>query len=63
MRPVRLPGFDRAEAFRFHKAVNEPDFLPLFLLRQLGEASGLLRRGKGFLRTTPAGRRMLETTD
>ena len=57
------PGFDRAEAFRFHKAVNEPDFFPLFLLRQLGETSRLLRRGKGFLRTTPAGRRMLETAD
>ena len=57
------PGFDRAEAFRFHKAVNEPDFFPLFLLRQLVEAGRLLRRGKGLLRTTPAGRRMLETAD
>ncbi|MBM3218371.1 MAG: hypothetical protein FJZ38_06750 [Candidatus Rokubacteria bacterium] len=33
------PGFDKAEAFRLHKVVNEPDFLPLFLVRHLVEAS------------------------
>ena len=55
------PEFDRTEAFRFHKVINEPDFMPLFLLRQMVETSRLLRRSKGFLRTTPAGRRMLET--
>jgi hypothetical protein len=25
------PGFDRADAFRLHKVVNEPDFFPLHL--------------------------------
>jgi hypothetical protein len=54
------PGFDKAEAFRFHKVINEPDFLPLLFVRHVAEAGTLLRRRKGFLRTTPAGRRMLE---
>ena len=26
------PDFDRADAFRLHKVVNEPDFLPLFFV-------------------------------
>jgi hypothetical protein len=54
------PGFDRAEAFRFHKVINEPDFLPLFFVRHVAEAGKLLRRHKGHLKATPAGRQMLE---
>ena len=53
------PGFDRAHEFRLHKVVNEPDFLPLFFLRHLAEAAKLLRKHKGHLRTTQAGRRLL----
>ena len=34
------PAFDKAEAFRFHKVINEPDFLPLFFVRHLVEATG-----------------------
>jgi len=54
------PGFDKAEAFQFHKVINEPDFLPLFFVRHVAEAATLLRRYKGHLKITPAGRRMLE---
>jgi hypothetical protein len=54
------PGFDKANEFRFHKVVNEPDFLPLFFVRHLTEAGRLLRRNKGHLKITPTGRRMLE---
>ncbi len=57
------PGFDKAEAFRFHKVINEPDFLPLFFVRHVVEAGKLLRRDKGYLRITPAGRRMMELPD
>ena len=54
------PGLDKADAFRFHKVINEPDFLPLFFVRHVVEAGKLLRRHKGRLKVTPAGRRMLE---
>lgn len=54
------PEFDRTREFHFHKIVNEPDFLPLFFVRHLAEAAKLLRKYKGHLRTTPAGRRLLE---
>jgi hypothetical protein len=54
------PGFDKVEAFRFNKVVNEPDFLPLLFLRQLAEAAGLLRKSKGHLRTSPRGRAALD---
>ena len=53
-------GFDKAHAFRLHKVVNEPDFLPLFFVRHLTEAGQLLRRNKGHLKITPTGRQMLE---
>ena len=47
------PGFDKAEAFRFHKVINEPDFLPLFLIRHLLEAGkARAQRRKDRLRTT-----------
>jgi hypothetical protein len=53
------PEFDKAREFHFHKIVNEPDFLPLYFIRHLAEISKLLRKHKGHLRTTPAGRRLL----
>src|ERR1700737_1576512 len=31
------PGFDRPEAFRLHKVMNEPDFLPLFFVRHVAQ--------------------------
>ena len=54
------PGFDKAEAFRLHKVINEPDFLPLFFVRHVVEAGKLLRRQKGHLKITPTGRQMLD---
>jgi hypothetical protein len=54
------PGFDKAEAFRFSKVVNEPDFLPLLFVRQLAEGAGLLRKSKGHLRASPRGRAVLD---
>jgi hypothetical protein len=54
------PGFDKTEAFRLHKVINEPDFLPLFFVRHVVEAGKLLRRHKGHLKMTPTGRQMLD---
>jgi len=54
------PGFDKAEAFRLHKVVNEPDFLPLFFVRHVAEAGKLVRRDRGHLKVTPAGRKLLK---
>lgn len=54
------PEFDKANDFRLHKVINEPDFLPLYFVRHVVEAGKLLRRHKGHLKVTPAGRQMLE---
>jgi hypothetical protein len=54
------PGFDNTEVFRFHKVINEPDFLPLFFVRHIVEAAGLVRQHKGYLTITPTGRRVLD---
>jgi hypothetical protein len=54
------PGFDKTEAFRLHKVINEPDFLPLFFVRHVAEVGKLLRRDKGHLKVTPAGRKLLK---
>ena len=54
------PGFDKTEAFRFHKVIDESDFFPLHFVRHVVEASGLVRQRKGYLKTTPAGRQVLE---
>jgi hypothetical protein len=53
------PGFDRAEAFRLHKVVNEPDFLPLFFVRHVTQFAKLIRPYRKSLRATPLGREML----
>jgi hypothetical protein len=54
------PGFHKANDFPFHKVINEPDFPPLFFLHHLAHAGETLRKHKGHLKVTPAGRRMLE---
>ena len=53
------PEFDNADAFRLHKVINEPDFLPLYFVRHVAQVGKLLRRYKGHLKTTPAGRQFL----
>jgi hypothetical protein len=35
------PGYDQTDAFRFNKVINEPDFLPLHVVRQLVQAARL----------------------
>ena len=42
------PDFDRAEAFQFHKVINEPDFV--------AGAARLVRQNRGFLKPTVLGR-------
>ena len=54
------PDFDKAYAFQFNKVINETDFLPLYFVRHIAVVGKLLRRYKGHLKVTPAGRRMLE---
>jgi hypothetical protein len=54
------PGFDKADAFRFHKVINEPDFLPLYFVRHVVESIRLVRQYKGHLKITHVGRQVLE---
>jgi len=54
------PGHDNADAFEFHKVINEADFSPLFFVRHLVQTARLLRRYKGHLTITPSGRRLLD---
>ncbi len=54
------PDYDTTQVFQFNKVVNEADFQPLFFVRHVAQSAQLLRRYKGHLEITPAGRRMLE---
>jgi hypothetical protein len=54
------PDFDKAEEFRFHKVVNEPDFLPVFFVRHLVEVAKLVRQHRGLLKATRLGRELAE---
>ena len=56
---IEWPGYDQADAFRLHKVINEPDFLPLHIVRLLAEAANLVRIHRGKLVATPLGRSML----
>lgn len=56
------PEFDKVEERRFHKVINEPDFLALFLIRHLVEAAQLVKRLKDRLRITATGARILESS-
>ena len=45
---IEWPDYDQADAFRFNKVINEPDFLPLHVVRQLAkEADKKRSRGDG----------------
>jgi len=57
---IEWPDYDQAEAFRFNKVINEPDFLPLHIIRLLAEAAEFVRSRKGKLVATPLGKSMLE---
>jgi hypothetical protein len=56
---IEWPDYDQADAFQFNKVINEPDFLPLHVVRQLAQASTLVRAQRGKLVTTPLGNSML----
>ncbi|MEJ2373932.1 MAG: hypothetical protein P8Y71_00505 [Pseudolabrys sp.] len=53
------PGYDQADAFLFHEVINEPDFLPLHIVRLLAEAAKFVRIQHGKLVATPLGKTML----
>jgi hypothetical protein len=59
---IEWPDYDQADAFRFNKVVNEPDFLPLHVVRQLAQAATLVRTQRGKLVATPLGKSMLSDT-
>ena len=59
---IEWPDYDQADAFRFNKVINEPDFLPLHVVRQLAQAATLVRAHRGKLVATPLGKSMLSDT-
>jgi hypothetical protein len=56
---IEWPHYDQADAFRLNKVINEPDFLPLHVVRLLAQAATLLRAQRGKLVATPFGKSML----
>jgi hypothetical protein len=56
---IEWPNYDQADAFRLHKVINEPDFLPLHVVRLLAEAAALVHLQRGKLVATPLGKSML----
>jgi hypothetical protein len=55
---IQWPGYDQTDAFPFHKVINEPDFLPLHIVRLLAEAAKLVRKQRGKFVATPLGKLM-----
>ncbi|MCP4386576.1 MAG: hypothetical protein GY798_35070 [Hyphomicrobiales bacterium] len=53
------PEFDYRDAFRLHKAINEPDFMPLYFVRHIVELARLLRKYRRKLLATRRGKAML----
>ena len=56
---IEWPDYDQADAFRFNKVINELDFLPLHVVRQLAQAATLVRVQRGKLMATPLGKSIL----
>ena len=56
---IEWPDCDQADAFSFNKVINEPDFLPLHVVRQLAQAATLVRVQRGKLVATPLGKSIL----
>src|SRR6266536_1172014 len=50
---IEWPEYDQAGSFRFNKVINEPDFLPLHVVRLLAQAATLVRAQHGKLVATP----------
>jgi len=51
-RDMEWPAYDKREMFRFHKVINEPDFLPLHFVRVLAQTARLFRAQSGKLLPT-----------
>ncbi len=56
---IEWPHYNQADAFRLNKVINEPDFLPLHIVRILAQAATLVHAQRGKLVTTPLGKSML----
>jgi hypothetical protein len=54
------PGYGMTGEIQLHKVINERDFLLLYFVRHTVQAAKLVRKHKGHLTITPAGRRLLE---
>ena len=52
------PDYDQAAVLQFHNVINEPDFLPLHVVRTLAQAATLVRVQGGKLVVTPLGKSM-----
>ena len=53
---IEWPNYDQTDAFRLNKVINESDFLPLHVVRQLAQAATLVRVQRGKLVATPLGK-------
>ena len=56
---IEWPHYDKSDAFLLNKVINEPDFLPLHVVRILAQAATLVRAQRGKLVATPLGKSML----
>ena len=56
---IEWPGLDKNEFFRFHKVINEPDFLPVHFVRVLLQGTKLVRTHRGTLVPTGLGKKIL----
>jgi hypothetical protein len=55
---IEWPDYDQAAVLQFNKVINEPDFLPLHVVRTLAQAATLVRVQGGKLVVTPLGKSM-----
>jgi hypothetical protein len=56
---IEWPDYDQAEALQFNRVINEPDFLPLHVVRLLAQTAMLVRPRRSKLVATSSGRSML----
>jgi hypothetical protein len=56
---IEWPDLDKSELLRFHKVVNEPDFLPVHFCRALLQGTKLVRAQRDKLVPTSLGKKML----
>ena len=59
---IEWPDYNQTDAFKFNKVINELDFLPLHVIRQLAQAATLVRAQRGKLIAAPLGESTLSDT-